>query len=88
MNKRSITIKELKTIMADTEIVEIYDRFEGEEIANNNLFTGILQDIPSTYDTAIVTYMASEIMIIRDEEGNTDDNMYEPITVIYILKED
>lgn len=88
MNKRNITIKELKTIMADTEIVEIYDRFEGEEVANNKLFTGILQDFPSTYDTAIVTYMASEIMIIRDEEGNTCDCMYEPITVIYILKED
>lgn len=83
-----ILIKELKRIMANCEDVEVYDCYEGEKVANSKLFTGVIQDIPSTYDTAIVTYMASEIKVIRDKNGNSYDDEYKPITVIYILKED
>lgn len=83
-----ILIKELKRIMPQVENVEIYDRYKNEEVANSKLFTGVLQDFPSFYNNAIVTYMASEIRVIRDKNGNSYDDKYKPITVIYILKED
>lgn len=83
-----ILIKELKRIMPQADNVEIYNCYKNEEVANSKLFTGALQDFPSVYNNAIVTYMASEIRVIRDKNGNSYDNEYKPITVIYILKED
>lgn len=80
-----ILIKELKRIMPQADNVEIYDCYKNEEVANSKLFTGVLQDFPSFYNNAIVTYMASEIRVVRDKNGNSYDK---PITVIYILKED
>jgi hypothetical protein len=65
--------------------VEIYDCYKNEEVANSKLYTGVLQDFPSFYNNAIVTYMASEIRVVRDKNGNSYDK---PVTVIYILKED
>ena len=83
-----ILIKELKRIMPQVENVEIYDRYKNEKVANSKLYTGVLQDFPSFYNNAIVTYMASEIRVIGDKNGNSYDGKYKPITVIYILKED
>lgn len=80
-----ILIEELKRIMSQTENVEIYDCYKNEEVANSKLYTGVLQDFPSFYNNAIVTYMASEIRVVRDKNGNSYDK---PVTVIYILKED